>query len=411
MRRAEPPSDPAGRSSAGEVWREFLRLGLTSFGGPIAHLGYYRQAFVERRAWLNDREFAQLVALTQFLPGPASSQLGFAVGLRRAGWRGALAASLAFTLPSALLLVGFAAAAGSLTGPAALAALHGLKLVALAVVAHGVWQMARRLCPDLTRAAIAALAASVLLLTDPAWVQLAVVALGAVAGLSFCRGAAAVGSAELIWRHGPRQGWTLLAVFAVLLLGLPLAAAGLPFLGGGLLNVVDAFYRAGSLVFGGGHVVLPLLQGAVVDPGWIADDAFLAGYGAAQAVPGPLFSLAAYLGAILPVEVSGGAVSGAAAALIAIFLPGYLLVAGVLPLWQQLAARSGAARAIAGVNAAVVGLLGAALYEPVFTSAVRGPADLAIASVGFLLLLVWRASALLVVAWCVLASAAVRLLL
>jgi len=403
------PANPS-RTSLGGVLRVFLVLGLTSFGGPIAHLGYYRREFVERRPWLTESQFAQLIALTQFLPGPASSQLGLAVGLARAGWPGALLAALAFVLPSAILLVGFAGLVGALAGPTALAALHGLKLVALAVVARGVLQMAQRLCPDPVRATIATLAAVLILVTGPAVVQLAVVVGGAVAGWLWCRGVGAVAAGELPWRHGPRQAWTLLGIFAALLIGLPIAA-GLWGHEVGLILVVDAFYRAGSLVFGGGHVVLPLLEEAVVGPGWLTADEFLSGYGAAQAVPGPLFAIAAYLGALLPAEIGGGPLLGAAVALVAMFLPGYLLIAGVLPLWRQLAARRDAARAIAGVNAAVVGLLGAALYDPVFTSAVRGPADLAIALVGFTLLLAWRASALLVVAWCVTGSVLAQLVL
>jgi chromate transporter len=406
---ARHPSGPSPRIPLLLVLRVFLHLGLTSFGGPIAHLGYYRREFVERHRWLNEDQFAQLIALTQFLPGPSSSQLGFAVGLLQAGWRGALIACLAFTLPSALLLLGFAALVGTLSSPLALAALHGLKLVALAVVAHGVLQMARALCPDPVRATIASMVAVVILVTGPAWVQLLVVALGGLAGWWWCRDVATVQAGDLPWRHGPRSGWVLLAVFAALLAGLPLASR---LLGdeAGLLGLVDAFYRAGSLVFGGGHVVLPLLEEAVVGPGWLSDDQFLSGYGAAQAVPGPLFALSAYLGALVPASVSGGVAIGAAAALVAIFLPGFLLVAGVLPLWRQLAGRPGASRAIAGVNAAVVGLLGAALYDPVFTSAVRGPADLAVALIGFTLLQAWRASALAVVAWCVIGSVLVYLL-
>ena len=387
-----------------EVFGAFLKLGLTSFGGPIAHLGYYRREFVERRKWLDDGQFAQLLALCQFLPGPASSQLGFSIGLLRAGWPGALAAFLAFTLPSALLLFAFAAALPSLSGTAGDAAIHGLKIVALAVVAQGVLGMLRQLCPDPQRQSFAALAALALLLAGQAWMQLAVVALGAAAGVALCRSVQPVAGGGLALRYGTRLGWTLLGAFALLLGGLPLLAAG----NAGLVAVAEAFYRAGALVFGGGHVVLPLLEEAVVKPGWISTDEFLAGYGAAQAVPGPMFTLAAYLGARLP-GAEGGAL-GATVAVGAIFLPGFLLIAGVLPLWRAIAGHPVAARAIAGVNAAVVGLLGAALYDPVWTSAVRGPADVAIALVGFVLLTAWRASALLVVLWCVLASAGLGLL-
>ena len=299
-----------------------------------------------------------------------------------------------------MLLFAFAALLPQFSGAAGTAAIHGLKLVALSVVAQGVLGMTRQLCPDAPRGTIATLAAGVILLSGQAWVQIVVVALGAAAGLVFCRGVQPVPGGGLHVRYGPMLGWTLLAVFALLLVGLPLVAYGR----GGLVAVTEAFYRAGALVFGGGHVVLPLLEETVVKPGWISADEFLAGYGAAQAVPGPMFTLAAYLGARLPGNKGG--VVGASVALGAIFLPGFLLVAGVLPLWRTIAGRPIAARAIAGVNAAVVGLLGAALYDPVWTSAVRGPRDLAIALIGFTLLVAWRVSALLVVFWCVAASLA-----
>ncbi len=383
-----------------EVATAFLKLGLTSFGGPIAHLGYLRREFVERRRWVGEEQFAQLLALCQFLPGPASSKLGFSLGLLRAGWAGALAAFLAFTLPSAVLLFAFAALLPYLAGPIGQAAIHGLKLVALAVVAQGVLGMSRQLCPDAPRASIAALGAVAILLSGEAWVQLLVVALGAAAGLAFCRGVVPVPGAGLHLRYGATLGWVLLTLFVLLLAGLPLAARS----GEGLVAVAEAFYRAGALVFGGGHVVLPLLEETVVKPGWISADEFLAGYGAAQAVPGPMFTLAAYLGARLP--GAEGGLLGASVALAAIFLPGFLLVAGVLPLWRAVAGLPAAARAIAGVNAAVVGLLGAALYDPVWTSAVRGPADVAVAVAGFALLAAWRLSALWVVLWCVAASVA-----
>jgi chromate transporter len=394
---------PEHRGSPREVFAAFLKLGLSSFGGPIAHIGYFRHELVERRKWVGESEFAQLLALCQFLPGPASSQMGFSLGLLRAGWPGALAAFTAFTLPSALLLFAFAALLPSLSGAAGAAALHGLKLVALCVVAQGVLGMSRQLCPDARRATIAALAAALILIGGSAWVQLLAVALGALAGFSMCRHVPAIAGAGLSLRYGPRTGWMLLGVYAALLLGLPLAAHG----GSSLLAVAEAFYRAGALVFGGGHVVLPLLQETVVAPGWISRDEFLAGYGAAQAVPGPMFTIAAYLGARLP--GAEGGVIGASVGLVSIFLPGLLLVAGVLPLWRQVPGRPAAAHAIAGVNAAVVGLLGAALYDPVWTSAVRAPVDLAIALIGFTLLVAWRASALLVVGWCVVASILVGL--
>lgn len=407
MSSEQSPSrtQPVPTGSASEVFSAFLKLGLTSFGGPIAHLGYFRREFVEQRNWVSDSQYAQLLALCQFLPGPASSQLGFSLGLLRAGWAGALAAFIAFTLPSALLLFAFAALLPQLSGTAGSAAIHGLKLVALAVVAQGVLGMTRQLCPDVPRMTIAALAAVVLLVSGQAWMQLVVVALGAVAGFTLRHDVQPVSGGGLGLRYGPALGWGLVAVFLVLLFGLPLAARG----GDGLIAVTDAFYRAGALVFGGGHVVLPLLEETVVKPGWISPDEFLAGYGAAQAVPGPMFTLAAYLGARLP--GAEGGIIGAGIALAAIFLPGFLLVAGVLPIWRAIAGRPRAARAVAGINAAVVGLLGAALYDPVWTSAVRGPADLAIALVGFTLLVAWRASALLVVVWCVVASVAGAFLL
>lgn len=388
------------RGSVAEVFATFLKLGLTSFGGPIAHLGYYRRELVEKRRWVDDDQYAQLLALCQFLPGPASSQMGFSLGLLRAGWGGAIAAFLAFTLPSAALLVAFAALLPRIAGGPGEAALHGLKLVAVAVVAQGVLGMARQLCPDAARASIAAVAAALILVSGQAWMQVGVVVLGAVAGLAWCRGVQPIAGGAVHPPYGAGLGWTLLALFVLLLLGLPLAAQGRE----GLVPVIEAFYRAGALVFGGGHVVLPLLRETVVAPGWISADDFLAGYGAAQAVPGPMFSLAAYLGARLP--GSEGGLVGASIALAAIFLPGFLLVAGLLPLWRAIASRPLAARAVAGVNAAVVGLLGAALYDPVWTSAVRGGIDVAIAVVAFALLVAWRASALLVVLWCVVASLA-----
>ncbi len=387
-----------GGGSAGEVFVTFLKLGLTSFGGPIAHLSYFRHEVVTKRKWLDDNHFSQLLALCQFLPGPASSQLGFSLGLLRAGWLGALAAFLTFTLPSALLLFAFAAFLPHLSGTVGQAAIHGLKLVALAVVAQGVLGMTRQLCPDPQRATIATIAAAIILATGIAWMQLVVIGLGAAAGLAFCRGVQPVAGVSFKLGYGAPVAVSLLVVFAALLFGLPLLAHGQA----GLVAVAQAFYRAGALVFGGGHVVLPLLRELVVKPGWITPDDFLTGYGAAQAVPGPMFTLAAYLGARLPGSMGG--LPGAATALCAIFLPGFLLIAGILPLWSAIARRPFAARAIAGVNAAVVGLLAAALYDPVWTGAVRGPVDLAIALIGFTLLVAWRVSPLLVVLWCVVAS-------
>ncbi len=391
--------------NAGEVFVAFLKLGLTSFGGPIAHLSYFRREFVELRRWIDESEFARLLALCQFLPGPASSKLGFSLGLLRAGWSGALAAFVAFTLPSAALLFAFASLVPYLSGAVGQAVIHGLKLVAVAVVAQAVLGMARQLTPDAPRASIAAISVALVLTFGQAWTQVLVVVLGALAGLAVCRSVQPPPpETQVRLPHGVRLGVALLAVFVLLLLVTPLASHGPP----GLVSVAAAFYRAGALVFGGGHVVLPLLRESVVTPGWISSDDFLAGYGAAQAVPGPLFTFAAYLGARLP--GAEGGVIGATVALIAIFLPGFLLIAGALPLWRSIGHTPLAARAIAGVNASVVGLLAAALYDPVWTSAVRGPLDVAIAAVAFTLLVAWRASALIVVMWCAGAAIAVAFL-
>jgi chromate transporter len=395
---SKPDSTESG--SALEVLIAFLKLGLTSFGGPVAHIGYFRIEFVEKRRWLDESHFAQLLAICQFLPGPASSQLGFAVGLLRAGWPGAIAAFVAFTLPSALLLFGFAALLPLLSGETGIAATHGLKLVAVAFVAHAVFAMSRQLCPDPRRQTLAVLAAAAVLLAGSAQFQFAVIALGAAAGWYLCTDVKAVATNTLKVRYGMTTGWVLLIVFAVLLAGLQL----LPANSLSWPAVFGAFYHAGALVFGGGHVVLPMLEETVVSPGWVSPEAFLSGYGAAQAVPGPLFSVAAYLGAQLPGN-SGGAF-GAAVALLGIFLPGFLLVSAALPLWRTFSGHPAAARAIAGANAAVVGLLAAAFYDPVFTTAVKNPTDFAIGLVALLLLAGWRRSPLIIVAWCVAASIA-----
>ncbi len=382
-----------------EVLLAFLKLGLTSFGGPIAHLGYFRAELVERRRWVSEEQFGQLLAICQFLPGPASSQLGFSLGLIRAGWVGALAAFAAFTLPSALLLVAFAAALPLLSGPIGQAAVHGLKLVACAVVADAVLGMSRKLCPDAPRQTIAVLSAAALLVAPSATAQVIVVVLAAVVGGYFLRGISAPDDTSgLRIAYGPGIGSVLLIIFAGLLLGLPMLTTANP----DFASIAEAFYRAGALVFGGGHVVLPLLQDSVVSTGWVTPEQFLAGYGASQAIPGPMFAFSAYLGAVLaPGENS---YFMAAVALFFMFLPGFLLVAGVLPLWGAVAHNAVARRAIAGVNAAVVGLLGAALYDPIITTGIKGSVDLAIALVAFGLLVVWRVSPLVVVLWCVLAS-------
>ncbi|MFG6138026.1 chromate efflux transporter [Halomonas sp. B23F22_10] len=380
---------PASRVA--DVFRAFLLLGLTAFGGPVAHLGYFRQEFVVRRRWLDEHAYADLVALCQFLPGPASSQVGFALGLLRGGPLGALAAWAAFTLPSALLLMAFALGAASLSGPMGDGLLHGLKVVAVAIVAHAVWGMAIRLCPDRRRATIAVAATLLVLAVNGPAGQLLAIVLGGLAGGLICREAAQATPAVLNVGLSQRTGALCLLAFAGLLVGLPLLAqAGV----GQGIALVDAFYRSGALVFGGGHVVLPLLQAEVVPPGWVSPDDFLTGYGAAQAVPGPLFTFSAYLG-----MVTGG-VPGALLALGAIFLPGMLLLAGAIPFWSALRARPGLQAAMRGANAAVVGLLAATLYRPVWTSAVLGPAEFALALVGFLLLTVWQRPAWWVVLLC-----------
>jgi chromate transporter len=383
----------------GEVFLAFLRLGTTSFGGPVAHLGYFRAELVERRRWLAESQFAELLAICQLLPGPASSQLGFGLGVLRAGALGGLAAFVGFTLPSAVLMVAFSIWLPEITGPTVTAVIQGLKLVALCVVAHGVLGMLKNLCPDATRRTIAALGAVVVLVAGSFAAQLVAVAGGAIAGLAFSRHEEGAAPEGLPVRFGARTGAVLLGAFALLLVLLPLASPE-----SGPLSIAAPFYAAGALVFGGGHVVLPLLEEMVVAPGWISDERFLAGYGAAQAIPGPMFSFAAFLGADL-VGDRGGLLADAIA-LVSIFLPGFLLLSGVLPVWRRVSARPSARRAIAGVNASVVGLLGAALYDPIFVSAVNAPIDLAIALVGFTLLAAWRVSPLVVVAWCIGASVA-----
>jgi chromate transporter len=376
-----------------EVLLVFLRLGLTSFGGPIAHIGYFREEFVVRRRWLDEQAYADLVGLCQFLPGPASSQVGFSIGLMRAGYIGGLAAWAGFTLPSAIALVLFAYGAGALHGPGGgIGLLHGFKLVAVAIVAQAVWGMARSLCPDWQRAAIAVVAGLIILFSTSSAAQIAVIVLGAIAGLWLCRGALPPPSGHIAVPVSRTVGLVALSAYFLLLAGLPIlrnlgASQG--------INLFEAFYRSGALVFGGGHVVLPLLREAFVSPGWVSDDAFLAGYGAAQAVPGPLFTFAAYLGAVVRPPPHG--LVGAALGLIGIFLPGLLVLMGALPFWDTFRKRASAQAVMRGVNAAVVGLLGAALYSPVWTSSVKTPGDFAIALVGFVLLTVWRAPPLLVV--------------
>lgn len=385
--------EPAVRTtgSAAEVFRVALKLGLTSFGGPIAHLGYFERTYVRQRHWLSEAQYTGLVGLCQLLPGPSSSQVGFLVGYHRAGWPGALAAWAGFTIPSALLMYAFARLASRLQGPMMQAVEHGLMLTAVAVVAQAVWSMARSLCPDRERTAIALLGAVLLLLHSSGPMQVAVISLGAIGGWLLCR---SVRLPELAPPAGLNfaTAWIMVAAFCGLLVALPALAFLNPH---GAVELAAIFYRAGALVFGGGHVVLPLLREAFVGPGWISDDTFLAGYGAAQAVPGPLFTFAAYLGAV--VKPSPHGVAGAALGLIGIFLPGILILLGALPFWETFRKRAGAQAVMRGINAAVVGLLGAALYNPVWTSSVKTPGDFGVALVGFVLLTVWSAPPLLVV--------------
>ncbi|WP_411958430.1 chromate efflux transporter [Paracoccus homiensis] len=371
------------RGRPGEVFAAFLKLGLTSFGGPIAHLGYFRDELVTRRGWLTDRAYADLVALCQFLPGPASSQVGFALGLMRAGWLGALAAFTAFTLPSALILFAFAMTAATVEGPLGTGALHGLKIVAVAIVAQAVWGMARNLCPDRERAAIAVAAVAMLAFVPGAFGMIGAIVVGAVAGLLLGRGSPAQTGGHVTMPVGRVQAGICLAAFLGLLTLLPVLAGWSQ-----AWAIADGFYRAGALVFGGGHVVLPLLQTETVASGWVSPDSFLAGYGAAQAVPGPLFTFAAYLGAALGPEPHG--VAGAVIALLAVFMPGFLILCGVLPFWDRFRTIAAAQSLMQGANAAVVGILGAALYAPVFTSAIADMRDFTLALLCFVLLIAWK---------------------
>ncbi|MFA1673759.1 chromate efflux transporter [Rhizobium mongolense] len=374
------------RGNPGEVFRVFLKLGLTSFGGPIAHLGYFRDELVVRRRWIDEAGYADLVALCQFLPGPASSQVGFSLGiLRGKGLLGGIAAWFAFTMPSAAMLLVFALGAAAFTGPVAEGFLHGLKLVAVAVVSQAIWGMAKVLTPDRERAGIALAAVAITVFIGGTLGQTGAIALGSVAGLWLCRADVPVQAGRLSFPVSRRGGAIALIFFAVLFLVPPLVAG---FTGHEAVALFDAFYRSGSLVFGGGHVVLPLLQAEVVTPGWVTNEAFLAGYGLAQAVPGPLFTFAAYLGAVMGPAPNG--LAGAVIALVAVFLPGLLLVYGTLPFWDALRLRPAAQAAMCGANAAVVGILGAALYSPVWTNAVLSPVDFALALAGFLLLVVWK---------------------
>ena len=387
---AHSPTDrPA---SSWSVFLIFLRLGLTSFGGPVAHLGYFRDEFVTRRRWLSERSYGDLVALCQFLPGPASSQVGIALGLSRAGYGGALAAWLGFTLPSAVVLILFALGIAQHSTALPPGALHGLKVVAVAVVAQAVWGMARNLCSDAARITVMLIAACVALLQTSAWGQVAVISAAALAGLLLFKPTPPAAHDALPVTLSRRAGAMWLSLFVLVLAGLPILAQLIP---NQSLAMTDAFYRSGSLVFGGGHVVLPLLQAEVVPTGWVSNDVFLAGYGAAQAMPGPLFTFAAFLGASMSQAPSGWL--GGLLCLLAIFAPSFLLVLGALPFWESLRRSPRTQAALAGVNAAVVGLLLAALYQPVWTSAIFSARDFGLALVGLVALMVWKLPPWLVV--------------
>ena len=377
------------------VFLIFLRLGLTSFGGPIAHLGYFRDEFVTRRRWLSERSYAELVALCQFLPGPASSQVGIALGLSRAGYAGAVAAWVGFTLPSAIALILFALGLAHYGAAMPAGALHGLKVVAVAVVAQAVWGMARNLCRGVARVTLMLIAACVVLLEPSAWAQVGVIAAAGVGGLLLFKPPTNTEPDTLPIPISRRTGALWLGLFLLLLVGLPILADGWP---SPTLTLVDAFYRTGSLVFGGGHVVLPLLQAQVVPPQWVSNDVFLAGYGATQAVPGPLFTFAAFLGASMHQAPNGWL--GGMIGLLAIFAPSFLLIFGALPFWASLRHSPHTQAALAGVNAGVVGLLLAALYQPVWTSAILSAYDFALALLALVALMIWKLPPWLVVIGC-----------
>jgi chromate transporter len=394
----DKPAQPAPSTIA--VFRIFLMLGLTSFGGPIAHLGYFRNEFVERRQWLSERSYADLIALCQFLPGPASSQVGLALGMSQAGYRGAAAAWLGFTLPSALALmalaVGISSSGQQLNG----GLLSGLKIAAVAVVAQAVWGMARNLCPDAPRVTLMAIAACLVLASPTAWGQVSVIVAAGLAGLWLFKPAARNHDHDVIPVTVSRRAGALWLILCFgLLAGLPLLAVLWPSQG---MAMFDAFFRAGALVFGGGHVVLPLLQTAVVPTGWVGNDMFLAGYGAAQAVPGPLFTFAAFLGAASNQAPTGWL--GGLIALLAIFAPSFLLIAGALPFWEQMRRNARMQAALMGINAAVVGLLLAALYNPVWINAITDATDFALALLALVALTYWRLPSWLVVLLCAVAG-------
>ena len=389
--RSEVADDRSPGSFLEVLWVS-SRLGLTSFGGPIAHLGYFHEEYVRRRKWIDEQSYADLVALCQFLPGPASSQVSIAIGILRARFLGAIAAWIGFTLPSALALIAFAFGIGAFAGASDAGWLHGLKVVAVAVVAQAVWGMARSLCPDRERATIAILAAIFTLAWPSAIGQLSSIVIAGLIGALIFPGPTSASPSQMRFPIGKKAGIAAWVIFFALLLGLPIYRQMAP---SHALEVFDSFFRVGSLVFGGGHVVLPLLQTEVVRPGWVTNEQFVAGYGATQAVPGPLFTFAAYLGAVMSSEPNGW--SGAFLALAAIFLPSFLLVTGALPFWDLLRSVRIFQSALKGINAAVVGLLLAALYNPVWTSAIYSPADFSLGLLAFAFLMFWKLPPWLVV--------------
>lgn len=388
---------------ASSVFLAFLKLGLTAFGGPIAHIGYFRSEFIDKRQWLSEQQFSQLLAVTQFLPGPGSSQMGFAIGLFYAGWLGAIAAFVAFTLPSALLLFAFSTIAHQLNSVVGIAIIDGLKLLAVAVVAHAVISMAQKLTPDWQRIVIALLSFTFLLTVNLAIMQIAVILTGAIMGWFLCRHHPLPADFYFPVTYSRQTAWLLFSLFMVLLLISLFAGAQLS-----VANMLASFYQTGALIFGGGHVVLPLLEQQTVATGWLSGEQFLAGYGAAQAVPGPMFALATYLGAEIPTQLSAG--WNALLATLAIFLPGFLLLLTILPIWQQLTRLSGAAAVIAGINAAVVGLLAAALYDPVFTEGINHWLDALIAIAAFIIMFVFKRSVLWSLLFCISASVITNIL-
>lgn len=377
---ANRPQPASRRQALLEVLIASTKLGISSFGGPIAHLGYFYDEYVRKRKWMDERGYADLVALSQFLPGPASSQVGIGVGTMRAGWLGGIVAWIGFTLPSAIALVLFAILMRN-TNIEHAGWIHGLKIVAVAIVAQAVLGMGQKLAAGKVRATIALASAIIALNWHAAYSQVLVIAVAGIAGYALLRQPTDRQDADSRTPIGARAGAICLLAFFVLLCALPLLQGATS---NKWLAMADSFYRTGALVFGGGHVVLPLLQQEVVGPGWVSNADFLAGYGAAQAVPGPLFTFAGYLGAIT------GGVAGAVVATLSIFLPAYLLIIGALPFWQRLRRAASVQGVLAGVNAAVVGILLASLYDPLFTTAITAPADFSLAALLFLLLVIWK---------------------